>query len=170
MSCLVGAVLAIGVGMERLANPVEPGQPGFTWVGLALGLGWLLLAAGPVGLQLAGAVGRRATWATAVGVLGALGVVLGNVVSVVVRRDAEAFYIAGTFLLFGWAVTAAVLALRTKAWARPWRGLPLLIVLVMAATVPFFGTAGPVTDILLAVMLVPYGLLGVALLRDRSAP
>jgi hypothetical protein len=169
VSCLVGALLAIGTGMERLANPVQPGEPGFTWVGLALGAAWLLLAAGPVGLQLSGALGRRATWATVAGVLGAAGVLLGNVVSLVVGRDSPAFYITGTVLLFGWAVAAAVLGLRARVWAWPWRGLPLLVTVVMLVTVPFFGMAGAITEIMLAVMLVPFALLGVALLRDRSA-
>jgi hypothetical protein len=168
VSCLVGALLAIGVGIVRGISPVAPGEPGFTWVAAALAVAWLLLAAGPVGLHLSGAVGRRAGLATGVGVLGALGVVLGNVVSWAVDRDTEAFYIAGTVLLFGWAVTSTVLALRTRAWAWPWRGVPLLITVVMAATVPFLGFPEPTTEIALALMLVPFVLLGVALQRDRS--
>jgi len=170
VSCLAGALLAIGVGMVRLADPAQPGEPGFTWVALTLGAAWLLLAAGPVGLQLAGAVGRRATWATVAGVLGAVGVLLGNVVSLVVGQDSPAFYITGTVLLFGWAVAAAVLALRARTWAWPWRGLPLLITAVMLVTVPFFGMTGTITEIMLAVMLVPFALLGVALLGDRRSP
>ena len=169
VSCLAGALLSIAVAVVQAVRTVVPGEPAFTGVALAFGLGGLLLAAGPVGLQRSGALGGRATAATAAGVLGALGVLLGTVVSWAVGRDTEAFYIVGTVLLFAWAVAAAVLALRTRAWAWPWRGVPLLVAVVMVVTVPFFGLAGVLSSIMLAVMWVAYAVLGMALLRDRGA-
>lgn len=162
---------AAGYLVAVLAIAVAPGAPISGAATAVAAAAAFLLVAGPVGIVRSGSAGpgRVARAGAATAGAGWVLVALGYAVSAAVGADAVVLYATGTGLIFFGMLVAGIEVVRARLWRGAGRWAPLACALYLLPTAPTFGRDDTLSAVLLAGWMLPWLVLGAALLRARSA-